>query len=64
MKEVQHPVIGTVRLPAAPVKLNHKRPDIHSAPPVLGEHSKEILSSILGLSEESIQGLFDENVIG
>ena len=61
---MEHPITGTVRLPAAPVKLNHKRPDIHSAPPVLGEHSKEILSNILQLSDESIQGLFDENVIG
>jgi len=34
------------------------------APPILGEHTKEILEKHLGLSEEEIQDLKDKGVIG
>ena len=34
-----------------------------SAPPVLGEHSREILASVLKMDESHIQRLIDQKVI-
>ena len=63
VQHVEHPKIGTVTLPAAPIKLNHQRPAIHSAPPMLGEHTKELLKDILNLSDEEIHDLYESKVI-
>lgn len=43
--------------------IDGERPQIRSAPPLLGEHSDEVLSNLLGYSEEQISQLRADGVI-
>jgi crotonobetainyl-CoA:carnitine CoA-transferase CaiB-like acyl-CoA transferase len=45
------------------VFIDGERPPIRSAPPLLGEHSEDILTSLLGYSEEEILQLRASGVI-
>ena len=61
--EVDHPVAGKTTLPGIPIKLSETPGSIRGPAPILGEHTGEILSDILGYSPEQIeamekQGLF------
>ncbi len=42
---------------ANPVKLSATPPTYRSAPPVLGEHTEEVLSGLLGMTAEEIAAL-------
>ena len=50
--EVEHPLVGTVKVPNFPVKFSESPGEIRSAAPLLGAHSKELLMGVLGMSEE------------
>jgi len=55
--EVQHPTIGNLKLTGIPVKYSATPGRIELPPPLLGEHTDEILSSVLGYSPERIEEL-------
>jgi crotonobetainyl-CoA:carnitine CoA-transferase CaiB-like acyl-CoA transferase len=61
--EAPHPTIGTVRLTGVPMKYSATPGRIRSAPPLLGQHTDEILSSALGCSPERITALRKEGVV-
>jgi crotonobetainyl-CoA:carnitine CoA-transferase CaiB-like acyl-CoA transferase len=62
LREVQHPLAGTVRLVGNPIKFSGAElPVTH--PPLLGEHTKEVLSQICGLSSECIADLGRKGVV-
>ena len=61
--EVQHPKAGKVKLTGIPVKLSATPGSIAQPPPLIGEHSDEILSGILGYSAEEIKSLKEEKAI-
>lgn len=44
LQEVPHPTEGTIRLPGLPVKLHDTPGAIRRHPPLLGEHTREILA--------------------
>jgi len=52
-----------VTLVASPLRLDKTPPEYRYAPPFLGEHTRQVLSDILGLSAEDIATLAKENVI-
>jgi succinate--hydroxymethylglutarate CoA-transferase len=60
--EVDHPTCGPMKLVNTPVKFSHAKPGVRSAPPTLGQHTNEILTS-LGMSEEEIGKLKAEGVV-
>jgi succinate--hydroxymethylglutarate CoA-transferase len=60
--EVEHPTCGPMKLVNTPVKFSHAKPGVRSAPPTLGQHTNEILTS-LGMSEEDIGKLKAEGVV-
>jgi crotonobetainyl-CoA:carnitine CoA-transferase CaiB-like acyl-CoA transferase len=47
-----------------PFRESEKPFPIRSAPPTLGEHNREILGGVLGLSESDIDQLTREGIIG
>jgi formyl-CoA transferase len=61
--EVPHPTIGTLRLGGIPIKYSETPPIVRWPPPLLGQHTDEILTDVLGYSPEQIDGLRREGAI-
>lgn len=60
--DVPHPTLGSVRLTGIPIKLSETPGEIKSAPPLLGQHTEEVLSS-LGYSPEQLAAWKADKVI-
>jgi formyl-CoA transferase len=63
LAEVDHPTGGTVRMAGIPVKFSATPPSIRLPPPLLGQHSGEILKTWLGMSNEAIEDLKKKNIL-
>ena len=63
LAEVPHPTIGTLRLGGIPIKYSETPATIHRPPPLLGEHSDEILANVLGCSRGQIEDLKQHGVV-
>ena len=61
--QMAHPVAGTVDVMASPYRFNGERLPVRSAPPTLGEGTGQVLTELLGLSEEKLQGLKERGVV-
>jgi crotonobetainyl-CoA:carnitine CoA-transferase CaiB-like acyl-CoA transferase len=60
-----HPVTGPSLHAATPARIAGLHRQLHRRPaPLLGEHNREILVELLGISEDEYQGLARDNVIG
>ncbi|MBW2038854.1 MAG: CoA transferase [Deltaproteobacteria bacterium] len=62
VKEIDHPTEGTIRQLGVPIKLSDTPGDVRTPPPLLGEHTGEILRW-LGYSKQEIKRLEEEGVI-
>ncbi len=64
-ERVGHPVVGQHRIPGLPFQLaGRPRAWITRPAPTMGEHNHEILAGLLGLSDDELDALRDEGVIG
>jgi crotonobetainyl-CoA:carnitine CoA-transferase CaiB-like acyl-CoA transferase len=61
--EVEHPTAGTVRMAGIPVKFSATPASVRLPPPLLGQHTEEILSSWLGMSERAIEDLKQKKIV-
>lgn len=61
--EQAHPVAGTVKTVRNPLGFSASALEYEQAPPTLGEHTSEVLGSMLALSSEEIDALRHEGVI-
>jgi formyl-CoA transferase len=61
--DVAHPTIGSLRLTGIPVKYSATPGEVKLPPPLLGEHTDEILSSVLEYPPESIAALRTDGVV-
>lgn len=61
--EVNHPVLGKVKVPGFPLKFSETPVRIEKPEPLLGQHNEEVLSTLLGYSKEEIAKLKGEKVI-
>ena len=55
--DVPHPDGGSVKVPGNPIKLSESAKEEFLAPPLLGEHTKEVLNEWLGYSDEELESL-------
>ena len=62
VKEIEHPQMGSIRLASGPVRLGDTPTGVRCAPPVLGEHTEQVLRE-LGYGDEQIDCLRSEGVI-
>jgi formyl-CoA transferase len=61
--ESEHPTAGIVRLTGFPYKLSQTPAEIHRPPPLLGEHTEEVLTGLLDYSPGDVATLRDKGVI-
>jgi crotonobetainyl-CoA:carnitine CoA-transferase CaiB-like acyl-CoA transferase len=60
---VPHPLAGEVAMVGSPLRLQETPPRAATAPPLLGEHTRAVLSDVLGLDAERIATLIAERVV-
>ena len=61
--EMPHPTAGKVNLVRSPMRLSETPVVENRPPPLLGEHTLEILQEKLGLTELQIKSLKDQGII-
>jgi crotonobetainyl-CoA:carnitine CoA-transferase CaiB-like acyl-CoA transferase len=61
--QLPHPTAGTVKLAASPLKLSRTPVRDNEPPPLLGQHTEEVLKRHLGYSTGDITRLRDEGAI-
>src|SRR5690606_2684668 len=54
--EREHPTMGTVKLLGLPVKFGDTPADIQRVPPLLGEHTEEVLRDV-GVSDSDLKSM-------
>ncbi|MFX1291260.1 MAG: CaiB/BaiF CoA transferase family protein [Promethearchaeota archaeon] len=62
VQELDHPKTGKIKVTGVPLKLSDTPGEILTAPPVLGQHTKDILLD-LGYNEKDIGEMYKENII-
>jgi CoA:oxalate CoA-transferase len=60
---VHQPFLGPVRMYGSPLKFSETPSAIRGYAPFVGEHNKEVLSSMLNYTHETIEKLYQDNVI-
>ncbi|MGQ9694311.1 MAG: CaiB/BaiF CoA transferase family protein [Thermodesulfobacteriota bacterium] len=63
VEEIDHPTCGKIKITGIPVKLSLTPGEIKIPPPLLGEHTEEILTKILGYPKLEVEKLKKEKVI-
>lgn len=61
--EVEHPKAGKIKQTRIPIKFSETPLRNRSPPPLLGQHTNEVLKSLLGLSQEEINCLKAKGVV-
>jgi crotonobetainyl-CoA:carnitine CoA-transferase CaiB-like acyl-CoA transferase len=63
MVDVEHPTLGTLKLPGIPVKLSVTPGSVSKAPPLVGEDNDAVYGDVLGFSKEEIAKLRADGAI-
>lgn len=61
--EYRHPALGDIFFPPSPMKWSHWKPPSQPAP-ILGEHTAEVLTTMLGYSTQALRALEARGVVG
>ncbi len=61
--ETDHPTAGKVKMAGVPIKMSETPGTIERPAPLLGQHTEEILSEVLGISSEEVAQLKAQNVL-
>ncbi|TXS92034.1 CoA transferase [Parahaliea maris] len=62
--ELQHPDGSSTQGPGNPIKLSRTGEDEYSPAPLLGQHTEEVFTALLGYSDEEVVKLRQQGVIG
>ncbi|NIU61231.1 MAG: CoA transferase, partial [Pseudomonas stutzeri] len=62
-QEVEHPTAGPVRLAGFPYKMSHTPAEVRRPPPLLGQHTDEVLTELLDYSAGEVAALREYGAI-
>lgn len=62
-RKVAHPNAGEYKVPNFPVKFSKTPGEIRTSAPMLGQHTREVLVSLLSMNEEELDSLEKQNAI-
>ena len=60
---VPHPTAGTMKLVASPIRLSKTPVEVRMPPPLLGQHTDEVLRDELGMSTSQINELHQRGIV-
>uniref|UniRef100_A0A1B0B701 Succinate--hydroxymethylglutarate CoA-transferase n=1 Tax=Glossina palpalis gambiensis TaxID=67801 RepID=A0A1B0B701_9MUSC len=63
VKCLPHPTAGSIKVVGPPVVFSEAKNDARTAPPLLAQHTEEILSSLLGYNKQEISDLKSKKII-
>ncbi|RDW89282.1 caib family protein-like protein [Coleophoma cylindrospora] len=63
VKEMDHEHCGPIKMVNTPVKYSESKPSIRTPPPMLGQHTDEVLRDLLGIGEDKIKALKLEGAV-
>jgi crotonobetainyl-CoA:carnitine CoA-transferase CaiB-like acyl-CoA transferase len=63
VRKLPHPSIGEVSLLASPLRLTATPPEYRVPPPLLGQHTREILRDVLGIADDEIGRLIEAGIV-
>ncbi len=61
--EIDQPRVGKMRIAGSPIKMSETPGEVYMPAPLLGQHTAEVLKSLLGYSDETIAQLKKEGII-
>jgi crotonobetainyl-CoA:carnitine CoA-transferase CaiB-like acyl-CoA transferase len=61
--EVQHPLLGALALVGSPLRLSETPVEYDAPPPLLGQHTDEVLAQLLGMGRDEIDRLRRTSVV-
>ena len=64
VQSIKHPGLGPLSQLGVPFHFSQSQADIRRPPPMLGEHTDEVLREVIGLSTEDIAKLHDAKIVG
>ncbi|XP_046961622.1 succinate--hydroxymethylglutarate CoA-transferase [Vanessa cardui] len=63
VKELPHKVAGTIKMVGPPTLYSEGGNMARTAPPTLGQHTRDVLSDFLGYHNAKIEGLFENKIV-
>jgi crotonobetainyl-CoA:carnitine CoA-transferase CaiB-like acyl-CoA transferase len=61
--EMDHEKAGSIKVTGIPIKMSETPGAIHAPPPLIGEHTRDILSEWLGMETKEINRLYEVHVL-
>jgi formyl-CoA transferase len=61
--DLPHPVAGSISVPGSALKMSLTPIEYKSPPPLLGEHTAEVLKSLAGLSDQDLETLKGKGIV-
>lgn len=63
VQSIDHPTCGPIKVISPPVKYSNAESSIRMPPPLLGEHTDEILQGMVGFDKTRIEELRRKGVV-
>jgi succinate--hydroxymethylglutarate CoA-transferase len=63
LQKIRHPKAGIINQIGIPMKFSQTKSEIRSPPPLLGEHTDEVLRTLLGYNAQRISELHAKGVV-
>jgi succinate--hydroxymethylglutarate CoA-transferase len=63
IQEVEHPTLGKIKLIGPAVKYSETPTAVRTPPPLLGQHTKEVLRDVCEFDPDEIHNLIEKRIV-